>query len=169
MVFGAAQTPFVQAVDIEVIDLGTKPPAIGGVKSYSATSDEATMECTLMWGSDARVRVSVRVGIEPLAIYIPAEVSNIQARPLWLSRNGFSADHTQQARVLHPEPVFDGACLSHVDLARAYAELALQTLAPWAIHSLATGLVCFGAIAPSMHVLNLTGLPCWCRCARRRG
>ena len=83
--FGAAQTPFVQAVDIEVIDLGTKPPAIGGVKSYSATSDEATMECTLMWGSDARVRVSVRVGIEPLAIYIPAEVSNIQARPLRLT------------------------------------------------------------------------------------
>ena len=77
---GAAQTPFVQAVDIEVIDLGTKAPAIGGVKSYSSTADEATIECTLMWGSDARVRVSVRVGIEPLAIYIPAEVSNIQAR-----------------------------------------------------------------------------------------
>ena len=73
-----------QAVDIEVIDLGTKAPAIGGVKSYSSTADEATIECTLMWGSDARVRVSVRVGIEPLAIYIPAEVSNIQARPLVL-------------------------------------------------------------------------------------
>ncbi|KAK9825678.1 hypothetical protein WJX81_002318 [Elliptochloris bilobata] len=75
-----AKTPFVQAVDIETIDLGSKAPAIGGVKSYSSSSDEATIECTLMWGSDAKVRVSVRVGIEPLAIYIPAEVSNIQMR-----------------------------------------------------------------------------------------
>ena len=74
------QTPLLQAVDIETIDLGSKPPAVGGVKSYQSSSDEATIETTLMWGSDARVRVSVRVGIEPLAIYIPVEVTNVQAR-----------------------------------------------------------------------------------------
>ena len=76
----AAQTPLLQAIDIEAIDLGTKPPALGGVKSYSSSSDEATIEATLMWGSDARMRVGARVGFESLSLYIPVEVTNVQAR-----------------------------------------------------------------------------------------
>ena len=76
----AAQTPLLHAIDIEAIDLGTRPPALGGVKSYSSTSDEATIEATLMWGSDARVRVGARVGFESLSLYIPVEVTNVQAR-----------------------------------------------------------------------------------------
>lgn len=75
-----AQTPLLQAIDIEAIDLGTKPPALGGVKSYSSSSDEATIEATLMWGSDARMRVGARVGFESLSLYIPVEVTNVQAR-----------------------------------------------------------------------------------------
>ncbi|KAK9915888.1 hypothetical protein WJX75_005707 [Coccomyxa subellipsoidea] len=72
--------PFIQAVDIEVLDLGTKPPAIGGAKTYTSSVDEAILEAPVMWGSDMRVRVSVRIKLGGYVLYLPVEVSNIQVR-----------------------------------------------------------------------------------------
>ncbi|EIE27098.1 hypothetical protein COCSUDRAFT_45729 [Coccomyxa subellipsoidea C-169] len=72
--------PFIQAVDIEVLDLGTKPPAIGGAKTYTSSVDEAILEAPVMWGSDMRVRVAVRIKLGGYVLYLPVEVSNIQVR-----------------------------------------------------------------------------------------
>ncbi len=76
----AVQYPFIQAVDIEVLDLGTKPPAIGGAKTYTSSVDEAILEAPVMWGSDMRVRVAVRIKLGGYVLYLPVEVSNIQVR-----------------------------------------------------------------------------------------
>ncbi|CAL8470422.1 g9964 [Coccomyxa elongata] len=72
--------PFIQAVDIEVLDLGTKPPAIGGAKTYTSSVDEAILEAPVMWGSDMRVRVAVRIKLGGYVLYLPVEVSNVQVR-----------------------------------------------------------------------------------------
>ena len=74
------QYPFIQAVDIEVLDLGTQPPAIGGAKSYSAANDEAIIEAPVLWGGDARVRVAVRIKVGTFVLYLPAEVRDLQVR-----------------------------------------------------------------------------------------
>ena len=73
-----AQYPFIQAVDIEVLDLGEQPPAIGGAKSYAASNDEATLEAPVLWGGDARVRVAVRVKLGGYVLYLPVEVRDLQ-------------------------------------------------------------------------------------------
>ena len=72
------QYPFIQAVDIEVLDLGTQAPAIGGAKSYSAANDEAILEAPVLWGGDARVRVSVRIKVGGFVLYLPVEVRDLQ-------------------------------------------------------------------------------------------
>ena len=72
------QYPFIQAVDIEVLDLGSQPPAIGGAKSYSAANDEAILEAPVLWGGDARVRASVRIKVGQFVLYLPVEVRNLQ-------------------------------------------------------------------------------------------
>jgi hypothetical protein len=74
-----AQYPFVQGVDIERIDLGDVPPAIGGAKTFTSSADEAILEAPLMWGSNLAVRVSVRIKVLSYVLYIPVEVSNVQA------------------------------------------------------------------------------------------
>ena len=74
------QYPFIQAVDIEAIDLGEQPPAIGGAKTYTSSADEAILEAPLMWGSSARVRVSARIKVAGFVLYIPVEVTNVQVR-----------------------------------------------------------------------------------------
>ena len=76
-----AQYPFIQAVDIEVLDLGEQPPAIGGAKSYATSNDEAVLEAPVMWGGDARVRVAVRVKLGGFVLYLPVEVRDLQATP----------------------------------------------------------------------------------------
>ena len=73
-----AQYPFIQAVDIEVLDLGEQPPAIGGAKSYATSNDEAVLEAPVMWGGDARVRVAVRVKLGGFVLYLPVEVRDLQ-------------------------------------------------------------------------------------------
>ena len=73
------QYPFIQAVDIEVLDLGEQPPAIGGAKSYATSNDEAVLEAPVMWGGDARVRVAVRVKLGGFVLYLPVEVRDLQA------------------------------------------------------------------------------------------
>ena len=74
----ARQYPFIQAVDIEVLDLGEEPPAIGGAKSYATSNDEAVLEAPVMWGGDARVRVAVRVKLGGFVLYLPVEVRDLQ-------------------------------------------------------------------------------------------
>ena len=73
-----AQYPFIQAVDIEVLDLGEEPPAIGGAKSYATSNDEAVLEAPVMWGGDARVRVALRVKLGGFVLYLPVEVRDLQ-------------------------------------------------------------------------------------------
>lgn len=70
-----------QAVNIELIDLGSHPLAIGGVKAYETTAEEAMLEVPVQWGSNARVCVSVRVGFGSMYMNIPIEVKDIQ---VWL-------------------------------------------------------------------------------------
>ena len=76
--YSPVQYPFIQAVDIEVLDLGKQPPAFGGAKSYSAANDEAILEAPMLWGGDARVRVAVRIKVGGFVLYLPVEVCDLQ-------------------------------------------------------------------------------------------
>ncbi|KAL3130563.1 hypothetical protein ABBQ38_008369 [Trebouxia sp. C0009 RCD-2024] len=74
------QVPVVQAVNIELIDLGTHPIAIGGVKAYETADEESMLEVPVQWGSNARVCVSVRVGFGGMYMNIPIEVKDVQLK-----------------------------------------------------------------------------------------
>ena len=76
----AIQVPVVQGVNIELIDLGTHPLAIGGVKAYETVAEEGMLEVPVQWGSNARVRVSARLGFAGYYVNIPVEVRDIQVR-----------------------------------------------------------------------------------------
>ena len=76
-----AQYAFVQAVDIENLDMGTIPLSVGGVKVYETSEDEGIFECPMTWGSNAVVRISARIMLGPLVLYLPVEIKNLQARP----------------------------------------------------------------------------------------
>ena len=65
-------------MDIEAIDLGDQPPAIGRAKTFPSSADEAILEAPLMWGSKARVRVAARIQVAGFVLYIPVEVTNVQ-------------------------------------------------------------------------------------------
>ncbi|CAD7700524.1 unnamed protein product [Ostreobium quekettii] len=69
---------FVDSIDIERMDLGSKPLKIGGFKTYETREDEVIMEAPLLWGSNANIRVSARIKLGPIAIYVPVVVQNIQ-------------------------------------------------------------------------------------------
>lgn len=68
----------VEGVEIELIDLGTNPLRIGGVKAYETNGEEVMIEVPISWGSNARVRVSARLGFAGYAVNIPVEVRDIQ-------------------------------------------------------------------------------------------
>lgn len=72
------QIPVVEAVDIELIDLGTHPLTIGGIKAYETNGEEVMIEVPVHWGSNMRVRVSARLGLAGYAVNIPVEVKDIQ-------------------------------------------------------------------------------------------
>ena len=72
------QYPFIEAIDIELIDFGTKPMRVGGVKVYYSQDDEVIMESPLTWGSNATVRASARIKISKWSFYIPVELSDFQ-------------------------------------------------------------------------------------------
>lgn len=72
------QVPFVQAVDFEAIDLGTKPLQIGGIKTYNTSEDEVIFEAPGIWGSNARIRVGIRLKLGPLVFYLPIELQDLQ-------------------------------------------------------------------------------------------
>ena len=72
------QLPFIEDVSLEVLDLGTKPTKVGGVKVYRVGDEEVIMEMQAIWGSNCRVRASAQIKIAGFVIYIPVEVSNIQ-------------------------------------------------------------------------------------------
>ena len=80
------QVAILQAIDLEIIDMGTQPISLGGVKTYASNSDETMVETTAMWGSNARVRASARVGLGPFSIYIPVEVTDVQVLIVFLPR-----------------------------------------------------------------------------------
>lgn len=65
-------------MDIELIDLGTHPLTIGGVKAYETNGEEVMIEVPVHWGSNMRVRVSARLGLAGYAVNIPVEVRDIQ-------------------------------------------------------------------------------------------
>lgn len=73
-----AQYPFIEAIDIELIDFGTKPIRVGGVKVYGSFDDEVIMETPLTWGSNASVRASMRLRFNKWSFYIPVEIANFQ-------------------------------------------------------------------------------------------
>ena len=82
------QIPVVQAVNIDLIDLGTYPLKFGGVKAYETVAEEGMLEVPVQWGSNARVRVSARLGFGGYCVDIPVEVRDIQVcwsafRPPW--------------------------------------------------------------------------------------
>lgn len=72
------QIPVVQAVNIDLIDLGTYPLKFGGVKAYETVAEEGMLEVPVQWGSNARVRVSARLGFGGYCVDIPVEVRDIQ-------------------------------------------------------------------------------------------
>lgn len=72
------QYPFIEAIDIELIDFGTKPMTVGGVKVYYSQDDEVIMESPLIWGSNAAVRASARIKIAKWSFYMPIELSDFQ-------------------------------------------------------------------------------------------
>jgi hypothetical protein len=72
--------PFIEDVSLEVLDLGTKPIKVGGVKVYRVGDEEVIMEMQAIWGSNCRVRVSAQIKIAGFVIYVPVEVSNIQLK-----------------------------------------------------------------------------------------
>lgn len=77
-----SQYPFVSALDIELIDFGTKPATVGGIKVYLSSDDEVIMETPLLWGSNASIRASARIRVSKWSFYMPIEVSNIQVIPV---------------------------------------------------------------------------------------
>lgn len=72
------QYPFIEAIDIELIDFGTKPMRVGGVKVYYSQDDEVIMESPLTWGSNATIRASARIKISKWSFYLPVELSEFQ-------------------------------------------------------------------------------------------
>ncbi|DBA90530.1 TPA: hypothetical protein ACH3X1_003782 [Trebouxia sp. C0004] len=72
--------PVVQAVNIDLIDLGTYPLKFGGVKAYETVAEEGMLEVPVQWGSNARVRVSARLGFGGYCVDIPVEVRDIQLK-----------------------------------------------------------------------------------------
>lgn len=74
------QYPFIEAIDIELIDFGTKPVRLAGIKVYSSTDDEVITETPFTWGSNACIRASARIRFQKWSFYIPIEISNFQVR-----------------------------------------------------------------------------------------
>ncbi|KAK9787262.1 hypothetical protein WJX73_001203 [Symbiochloris irregularis] len=75
-----AKIPFLQAVDFEAIDLGTKPMQIGGIKTYQTSEDEIIFESPGSWGSNSRIRIGIRLKFGPLVFYVPIEVQDLQMK-----------------------------------------------------------------------------------------
>jgi len=76
------QYPFIEAMDIELIDFGTKPMRIQGVKVYPSQDNEVVMESLLTWGSNARFRASLRLRLSKWSFYLPIELADFQLKVL---------------------------------------------------------------------------------------
>ena len=118
------QIPVVQAVNIDLIDLGTYPLKFGGVKAYETVAEEGMLEVPVQWGSNARVRVSARLGFGGYCVDIPVEVRDIQV--CW---SAFSpAWSIIGPRVQH---ACDSSCSFVVNHSKLHSEKAfLSTTAP---------------------------------------
>lgn len=69
-----------QAVDIEKLDLGGFPLAIGGIKTYATKDDSCIFEAPIQWGSTMAVRIAARLKLGPFVIHLPIDVENVQVR-----------------------------------------------------------------------------------------
>lgn len=69
-----------QAIDIEKLDLGGFPLAIGGIKTYTTKDDSCIFEAPIQWGSTMAVRVAARLKLGPFVVHIPIDVENVQVR-----------------------------------------------------------------------------------------
>jgi Ca2+-dependent lipid-binding protein len=69
-----------QAVDIERLDLGGYPLAIGGIKTYATKDDSCIFEAPIQWGSALAVRVAARLKLGPFVVHVPIDVENVQVR-----------------------------------------------------------------------------------------
>ena len=115
------QVPVVQAVNIELIDLGTHPLRLGGVKAYETVAEEGMLEVPVQWGSNARVRVSVTLGVAGYGVSIPIEVRDVQVvlQQAVLHQRSFmmwvtELFHRHQAQVCHPHSPFSCVyCMHH--------------------------------------------------------
>ena len=73
-----------ESVDLEVVDMGEAPLRLGGIKVYESREDNLMTEGVLIFGSGMRLRVGVKLRVPGTgyAVYLPVEVSDIQARAL---------------------------------------------------------------------------------------
>mmetsp|Transcript_21148 Transcript_21148/g.58683 ORF Transcript_21148/g.58683 Transcript_21148/m.58683 type:complete len:654 (+) Transcript_21148:121-2082(+) len=71
------QVGVLEALEIECLDLGNRPIRIGGIKVYETNEDEVILEAPILWGSNAKIRLSARLRLGPAMMYVPVEVSDI--------------------------------------------------------------------------------------------
>lgn len=69
---------FLETIAVEKMDLGSHPMSLGGMKAYHSRDDEAIIECPLMWGSNADIRIAATLRLGPVGIYVPIQVRDIQ-------------------------------------------------------------------------------------------
>lgn len=69
-----------QAIDIETLDLGGHPLAVGGIKTYSTKDDSCILEAHVQWGGELKVRVGARLKLGPFVVHVPIEVEDVQMR-----------------------------------------------------------------------------------------
>lgn len=71
-----------QAIRIDRLDLGTKPPRVDCFKSYQTGEDELIVETPAFWGGDMSIRVTAVIKVGSKTIDLPVDVANIQFKAL---------------------------------------------------------------------------------------
>lgn len=66
-----------EAIDMECLDLGTRPIRIGGIKVYETNEDEVILEAPILWGSNAKIRIAAKIRVAGVMVYVPVEVTDI--------------------------------------------------------------------------------------------
>ena len=69
-----------ESIDIEDIKMGDNPIRMGGIKVYQSREDNLMTEGAVIFGSDMRLRVGIKLRVPGTgwAIYLPVQVSDIQ-------------------------------------------------------------------------------------------
>ncbi|MEW5299187.1 MAG: hypothetical protein WDW36_002226 [Sanguina aurantia] len=61
---------------------GSVAPRIGGLKIYTSTDDEVTLEIPILWGSNCTFSIGVYLRLGPVSVFVPLELSNLQFKVL---------------------------------------------------------------------------------------